>query len=245
MSAEVNLNIDLPKFEKWLDSKLKEYYNPIANIITATEHSKFNERKHKEPDKRSFNNYTDTKSNKDGISKSPNCWLCSNSHKIWKCELFKAKSVAERKTCVKDLKLCFNCLSKNHQIKDCQSKITCKECNKKHHSLLHIEKLPDGHEAQVEATSSSVSHVKSQNKSKRTPTYLQVLPVTISNGENSIKTNALLDCGSDTTLVSKNLADKLNLKGKSLNLNITNVLTSSSHLKSKSVTFFIHSVFNL
>ena len=40
-------------------------------------------------------------------------------------------------------------------------------------------------------------------------TFLQILPVIISNGKNIIKTNAILDTGSDATLIRQDVARKL------------------------------------
>ena len=44
--------------------------------------------------------------------------------------------------------------------------------------------------------------------------YLQVIPVILTSGSFKDKTNALLDSGSDSTLVSQDTADKLRLKGE-------------------------------
>ena len=48
--------------------------------------------------------------------------------------------------------------------------------------------------------------------------YLQVLQIHVSNGDVSVKVNALLDSGSGFTLVTKILADKLRLEAKSQTL---------------------------
>jgi hypothetical protein len=37
------------------------------------------------------------------------------------------------------MKLCLNCLRNNHTTSDCRNTAKCRNCNKKHHSLLHIE----------------------------------------------------------------------------------------------------------
>ena len=57
------------------------------------------------------------------------------------CDVFKVKSLDERKEYAKTEKLCFNCFSKGHSLKDCNSKYRCRvnNCNKKHHSLTHGE----------------------------------------------------------------------------------------------------------
>ena len=72
-------------------------------------------------------------------------------------------------------------------------------------------------------------------------TYLQVLPIVLVNGSKRIPTNAILDSGSDSTLIREDVAAKLNLQGKNADLQITNVLTDSTVVNSKTVNFEISS----
>ena len=60
----------------------------------------------------------------------------------------------------------------------------------------------------------------------------------------SVKTNALLDSGSDVTLINKDLASKLNLSGDSKVLNICNAISEVSKVECKPVEFQISSVCN-
>ena len=70
------------------------------------------------------------------------CPLCSGQHKLWKCGLRKAKSPEERKSFVRQAKLCNNCLGSGHMAMDCRSKLKYQvnECGWKHHTMLHIKK---------------------------------------------------------------------------------------------------------
>ena len=56
-----------------------------------------------------------------------------------------------------------------------------------------------------------------------------------------MKVNALLDSGSDSTLVTKTIADKLKLEGKSQTLTMSNAVCSSTKTISKLVNFHIFS----
>ena len=58
------------------------------------------------------------------------------------CDEFLSKDFSDHKQFVIYQKLSFNCLSKNHLVKDCISEITCchVSCGKKHHKSLHEEK---------------------------------------------------------------------------------------------------------
>ena len=83
--------------------------------------------------------------------------------------------------------------------------------------------------------------VKSNNQTtvQQQQTYIQVIPVTISNGSKSIQINALLDRGLDSTLIRKDLAEKLNLTGSKPCIEIYSVLSNSSKFNSKIVEFKI------
>ena len=60
----------------------------------------------------------------------------------------------------------------------------------------------------------SCNKIHKNPQKKNTTTYLQVLPLTVSYGNKELSVNALLDSGSDSTLISKYLADYLNLSGQ-------------------------------
>ena len=70
------------------------------------------------------------------------CPLCSDQHRLWKCELMKAKSPEERKSFVRQARLCDNCLGSGHMAIDCRSKMMCQVngCGWKHHTMLHVKK---------------------------------------------------------------------------------------------------------
>ena len=112
-------------------------------------------------------------------------------------------------------------------LKNCQSKFfrRIEGCKKKHHTLLHEE-------TQVNINVSSANHNLSA-------TYLQVLQICVSNGDVSMKVNARLVSGSDATLVTKTLAVKLKLEGKSQILTLSNAVCWSTKTISKLVNFYI------
>ena len=53
--------------------------------------------------------------------KTIKCWLCSKEHRLMDCETFLSKSLPEKKTFAVKENLCFNCLSKEHVLKNCTS----------------------------------------------------------------------------------------------------------------------------
>ena len=64
----------------------------------------------------------------------------------------------------------------------------------------------------------------SSNISNTKLTYLQILPIYVSNSTRSVKVNALLDSGSDLTLVTKVFVDKLKQTGEDQPLTLSNAV---------------------
>ena len=88
----------------------------------------------------------------------------------------------------------------------------------------------------------SSQHMKvsiNHRQSKQSRAILQVIPVQVSNGIETFSANALLDSGSDATLIRKDLADSLYLRGKKESIRISNVLSNASKIDSKRVSFFV------
>ena len=150
------------------------------------------------------------------------------------CVKFKQKTAIERKNFVKEQKLCYNCLSKAHMLNECQSKFRCRVdcCRQKHHTLLHKEPLDNQNgnsdnriQSPPQNNIPTDGNVNSFSKSNLRGPFLQGLPVYVTyENEKRFKVTALLDSGSDSTLISKTLADKLNLLGKQRHLNLSNIL---------------------
>ena len=144
-------------------------------------------------------------------NKKFNCWACKNDPKLMFCDEFLNKDISDCKRFVIDQKLCFNCLSKNHHVKNCVSEFTCRHQSrvKKHHTVLHEDEKPmpnlnspansdNVNTAQTAPQQNSVNTDKSPeipsgvNKIKNTSSenshvLLQVLPVKISNGINLLQ----------------------------------------------------------
>ena len=148
-----------------------------------------------------------------------------------------SKSVKDRKRYIKEQKLCWNYLSNKHIVKECKSKFSCSKdsCKKRHHTLIH-EEIDNQNEESI-----SNNHVTYQKPSKE-KTFLQVISVFASNaGETCVQTAALLDSGSDATLISESLANKLQLSEITKDIALSNVLSMTNKFPSKLVNFSISS----
>ena len=105
----------------------------------------------------------------------------------------------------------------------CKLQISCRidSCNKRHHTLLHNPKyINENKDPKKAATNEQEnegknqnSHMHNHNSFKNKFTLLKIIPIILNNGIKNIKTNARLDSGSDTTLISTDVWSKLELNG--------------------------------
>ena len=220
---ERNNFVSLEQFEKWLD-KVKEQFNPIANILSI-------DQSYRPRDHIRLNN------NNQDESQEIKCWFCSDDHKLGSCDRFLSKPLYEKKQFVEKEKLCWNCLAKGHILKSCPCKVSCRipNYNKRHHTSLHESTQ------MTTQTNQNIASNNLNNNNLEKNTFLQIIPITISNGTKYIKTNALLDTGSDATLLKGDIAKKLELNGDYKNLRITNAISKTSELESKHVSFKVSS----
>ncbi len=145
-------------------------------------------------------------------SPSRSCPMCRrDGHSASSCERFKKMTVDDRWKLVKENNLCFRCLGRNHSIKDCRVKWTCKAkgCTKKHHTMLHGQvPVPRG-----KYSSDAVEVNANVNQADGGGAILRIVAVTLYGPGGKISVNALLDEGSTVTLVSDTVAKSLDLKG--------------------------------
>ncbi len=126
------------------------------------------------------------------------------------CPIFKQMSVKQRKQVVFKIRGCFNCLKPGHFAKKCQQLKGCQvsDCHLKHHAMIHERTTPS---VTVSATSSS------------TNCYLGVVPVTIEAGGKIVHTNTLLDNGSQKTLCTDSLIERLGASGRHVTFSVNSV----------------------
>jgi hypothetical protein len=82
---------------------------------------------------------TDKRMSHSHVSVKPMCEVCKESHNLSQCNAFKQLPDEEKYKIVMRNKLCINCLSSRHMIKDCQAH-GCKICGRWHHTLIHRRK---------------------------------------------------------------------------------------------------------
>ena len=167
------------------------------------------------------------------------CLFCRGEHSLEVCDAFLNATQSEKLAVLSKHKRCFLCLKPNHMAKNCRVSTRCamENCGGRHHTIMHakpVHKLPS-----VEAGESS-SHcgaVASQDKSAS----LGFVPVKLVYDSKSVLTYALIDNGSDVTLIDNVVAQALGASGKSHNLAV-HTLHGTKIVPARDVLFEIHSL---
>ncbi|UYV66689.1 hypothetical protein LAZ67_4002581 [Cordylochernes scorpioides] len=153
------------------------------------------------------------------------CTYCNSSHKLGTCQEFVKLSLDDRIKFVRSKNLCINCLGVNHYANNCKITATCKVCNKKHHTTLHNYNYQrrqgpistTEHQANTSVEQNqhqTVNHtVLSNNTSILEPNiFLSTALIKVFNSNNDeLMCRALIDSGAQKSLITKILADKLNI----------------------------------
>lgn len=171
------------------------------------------------------------------------CIFCKQTHSIYNCSAFLNLDIQKRILEMKNLKTCLNCLRKGHFIKECRA-MNCRKCNKRHHTLLHLEQTsPDDNisiqqsnhsQSSTQETNCDVScHSVSNKNSSQILLATIVLSVKDSVGDYH-RCRALLDCGSQSNFVTEELCSRLNLQKENTALIVSGISESISDIKFKS-----------
>ncbi|XP_024872888.1 uncharacterized protein LOC112455302 [Temnothorax curvispinosus] len=149
------------------------------------------------------------------------CPLCPAQHFINSCPTFSGKNPSQRRDIVKQHKRCFNCLSAKHSVQACPSKYSCRVCQQKHHSMLHVNPDSSSKLAEADAPDSSstatpdpkcdVNFLSASHTTRHKPSVLLAtawVTVSAESGRSAV-VRALLDQGSEMTFISENLAQTL------------------------------------
>ena len=137
------------------------------------------------------------------------CILCKVSHSLDQCPLFLDMKIDERWNTLRKHKRCYTCFKAGHRSNECFTKRPCskRDCNKFHHPLLHADTVSN----MLPPISNHVCGALGRYQRK---IQLGFTPVVLSGPRGLVTTYALLDNGSDCTLVDKDVADKLGMNIK-------------------------------
>lgn len=159
---------------------------------------------------------------------------CATKHLLQGCPTFQAATVSQRWDIVKKNKRCRKCL-RTHHTNDCSKAdgTTCDKCKRNHHRFLHSEKKehPNNNlnpNAPPFSNPGAASENNAQNSTQGQATKEKtravgglrpIQKVTVFDIEGKpFELLAMLDSGSNTSLLSKNAAEKLQLTGSKTHL---------------------------
>ena len=69
------------------------------------------------------------------------CQVCLRKHRVGSCDEFRRMPAVQRRALAGRWKLCYNSLGFAHNAQQCDSTNLCRECSRRHHSLLHPDAL--------------------------------------------------------------------------------------------------------
>ncbi|XP_055910779.1 uncharacterized protein LOC129945147 [Eupeodes corollae] len=150
----------------------------------------------------------------------PSCPKCQQKHMLYQCVKFRELTGPARCEFVKANGICCNCLRVKHSLAECKFS-NCKTCNLKHNTLLHVDRIAPPFVQPVPAANQpgSSNGIVSAVSVRAPPSRhecLTMLPTAIIlikdiNGEPQ-SCRALLDSGSQATLISESCVQRLGLK---------------------------------
>ncbi|XP_059224869.1 uncharacterized protein LOC131997670 [Stomoxys calcitrans] len=270
----------LPKWEefnKFLSHKFKTLES-VSNIkSTYSKHSNRQENFRKDKYVNSFhtntlqnikssgvkNNYNQSQSSMTRNQNGQSCQICKATHFIRDCPKFIKKNINDRIHIVKISHLCYNCLSSNHGVKECKSKFTCRECNLRHHTMLHKgqETQPRNQDSARDAVQPSSSAAALTTRIQSTPDTQQNNITTLTLQDNRIwehhpggtllftaivqiesrgqlfDARAIIDSGSQSTFITEKLKNKLSLPTKRNLVHVTGLSQIVAETSNKACLF--------
>ncbi len=174
------------------------------------------------------------------------CLYCKkiNNHKLKDCRSFTSLSAEKKNKFVMERGLCYGCLQCGHSSRGCLKKLSCRSCGKRHPTSLHgmYEALNPKANSETEDAQEDTTTLKLQQVQPRANMYSMTIPVYVSStgdASKEILVYALLDTQSDSSFISKKVADQLKAPCESAKLKVS-TMNSTSVNKCKKYTDTFH-----
>ena len=177
------------------------------------------------------------------------CLLCGNNHSLGRCTQFINKDYDSRRKFLRERRLCDNCLKPGHIARSCMQRSQCSKdgCYIKHHSLMHKpETVKESVGTSTDMTPPPVSQAMNGHcalSGAGRKVALRIIPVKVtSNNSEFVETYALLDQGSDVSLCSRSLCERLHLKGIQKQFTLTTVNNQNIIKNSEEVSLTVSAI---
>ncbi|XP_058828108.1 uncharacterized protein LOC131688002 [Topomyia yanbarensis] len=178
-----------------------------------------------------------TKSTTITVTSATKCVFCEKAHFNHQCEELLKLSATDRNAKAKQAGVCYNCLRKGHMTAKCSSKHSCRDCNKRHHTVLHIDipkpsddtcKTTDVQSTETGKASTNTSNVVTLNCATSTNEQEAVLLSTAIvnildvHGQNKL-CRVLLDSGSQLHLITEAMASLLGISRNRCSISVVGI----------------------
>lgn len=160
-----------------------------------------------------------TQSTSTPAARSVKCPNCDGSHQLSNCPSFKGLSVDDRYAVVSKHRLCMSCFSNQHWSNKCKG--SCPKCKRRHHLLLH----KDAETSQGSAAQQPPAVMLGAQPSSSVLLGTAIVMVRDISGELQ-PVRALLDSGSQISVISKGCLDRLGLRLSRWTASLTGSLVS-------------------
>lgn len=206
---------------------LNELTNFLANKCQILEAVSRRE----QPQNSCSNKVNNTKKALYTASSKPHCFICNQDHLLYYCDKFAKMSIDQRIKEAKSKKLCLNCLKPNHHINNCTSS-TCKKCNKKHNTLLHIQQQSSKPAMVSENLETSKIAHQNYHANVQSQVLLSTAVIDVYDGSGKLQhCRALLDSGSQSSFITESLVKRLHLHKVPTNISLAGINQSLSQVK--------------
>lgn len=166
------------------------------------------------------------------------CPYCNNSlHYLDQCSNFSHLTKEQKSMWVKSNKKCWRC-GRGHQAAQCRLKVTCKICKGKHVEVLHdLNRKPVGEDACHASPASDILYL--DRRAGCSQVLLKITKVVLRHRGQILETYAILDDGSERTILLQAAAKKLGLRGTPEELALRTVRQDIRVLHGSAVSFTI------
>ncbi|XP_026324392.1 uncharacterized protein LOC113233481 [Hyposmocoma kahamanoa] len=171
------------------------------------------------------------------------CPICNKNHGLYQCKIFENMTPDAKLQAISKSNICKNCLYVHKY--GCNSEKRCKDCNMPHNTLLHEAITAMNKGASTSNKQNSLQNVHANHVAgDDDEILLATIQMQLRAADGTYTTmRALLDQGSQTTLITENAAQLLGLKRHSIHASVSGIGTSPNKCKGK-VELHCKSLFN-